>query len=97
MNSSAASATTTTVRSLEADAGTGGVRRRQRETSGARGEHASCLPRQGKVMQASDPPLQHCRTRRQRLYGPRVTGVVRYGSCARGTEATESESDLRVR
>src|SRR5262245_25349251 len=44
------------VRSLEADAGTGGVRRRQRETSGARGEHASCLPRQGKVMQASDPP-----------------------------------------
>jgi uncharacterized protein len=47
-------------------------------------------------MQPSDPTLQQCRTRLQRLYGTRLKGVVLYGSCARGTEATESDIDLMV-
>jgi predicted nucleotidyltransferase len=32
----------------------------------------------------------------QRLYGPRLKGVARYGSCARGSEATASDIDLMV-
>jgi uncharacterized protein len=47
-------------------------------------------------MQPSDPTLQQCRTLLQRLYGMRLKGVVLYGSCARGTEATESDIDLMV-
>ena len=47
-------------------------------------------------MQPSDPTLQQCRTLLQRLYGTRLKGVVFYGSCARGTEATESDIDLMV-
>jgi predicted nucleotidyltransferase len=47
-------------------------------------------------MQPSDPTLQQCRTLLQRLYGTRLKGVVLYGSCARGTEATESDIDLMV-
>jgi uncharacterized protein len=47
-------------------------------------------------MQLSDPTLQQCRTRLQRLYGTRLKGMVLYGSCARGTEATESDIDLMV-
>jgi predicted nucleotidyltransferase len=47
-------------------------------------------------MQPSDPTLQQCRTGLQRLYGTRLKGVVLYGSCTRGTEATESDIDLMV-
>jgi uncharacterized protein len=47
-------------------------------------------------MQPSDPTLQQCRALLQRLYGTRLKGVVLYGSCARGTEATESDIDLMV-
>jgi uncharacterized protein len=47
-------------------------------------------------MQPSDPTLQQCRTLLRRLYGTRLKGVVLYGSCARGTEATESDIDLMV-
>jgi predicted nucleotidyltransferase len=47
-------------------------------------------------MQLSDPTLQQYRTRLQRLYGTRLKGVVPYGSCARGTETTESDIDLMV-
>jgi predicted nucleotidyltransferase len=48
------------------------------------------------VLQPSDPTLQHCRISLQRLYGKRLKGVVLYGSCARGTEAPESDIDLIV-
>jgi predicted nucleotidyltransferase len=47
-------------------------------------------------MQPSDPRLQQCRTLLQRLYGTRLKGVVLYGSCAHGTEVTESDIDLMV-
>ncbi len=47
-------------------------------------------------MEPSDPTLQQCRALLQRLYGTRLKGVVLYGSCARGTEATESDIDLMV-
>jgi len=47
-------------------------------------------------MQPSNPTLQQCRAFLQRLYGTRLKGVVLYGSCARGTEATESDIDLMV-
>jgi uncharacterized protein len=47
-------------------------------------------------MQPSDPTLQQCQALLQRLYGTRLKGVVLYGSCARGTEATESDIDLMV-
>jgi len=47
-------------------------------------------------MQPSDPTLQQCQALLQQLYGSRLKGVVLYGSCARGTEATESDIDLMV-
>jgi predicted nucleotidyltransferase len=47
-------------------------------------------------MQPNDPTLQQCRALLQQLYGTRLKGVVLYGSCARGTEATESDIDLMV-
>jgi uncharacterized protein len=47
-------------------------------------------------MQPSDSTLQQCRALLQRLYGTRLKGVVLYGSCARSTEATESDIDLMV-
>ena len=47
-------------------------------------------------MQHNDPILQQCRTLLQTLYGTRLRGVVLYGSCARGTEQTESDIDLMV-
>ena len=43
-----------------------------------------------------DPMLQKCRALLQALYGTRLRGVVLYGSCARGTEETESDIDLMV-
>ena len=42
------------------------------------------------------PMLQKCRALLQALYGTRLRGVVLYGSCARGTEETESDIDLMV-
>ena len=47
-------------------------------------------------MQPSDPTLQQCQALLQQLYGSRLKGVVLYGSCARGTEAMESDIDLIV-
>ena len=47
-------------------------------------------------MQPHDPALQKCRDALQTLYGTRLKGVVLYGSCARGTEETESDIDLMV-
>ena len=47
-------------------------------------------------MQPHDPALQKCRAILQTLYGTRLKGVVLYGSCARGTEETESDIDLMV-
>src|SRR5262252_162169 len=47
-------------------------------------------------MHHDDPILQHCRALLQALYGKRLQGVVLYGSCARGTEAPESDIDLMV-
>ena len=47
-------------------------------------------------MQHNDPILQQCQTLLHTLYGTRLRGVVLYGSCARGTEGTESDIDLMV-
>ena len=47
-------------------------------------------------MHHDDPTLQQCRVVLQTLYGKRLKGVVLYGSCARGTEETESDIDLMV-
>ncbi len=40
--------------------------------------------------------LQQCRTTLQALYGKRLQGIVLYGSCARGTQQTESDVDLMI-
>jgi predicted nucleotidyltransferase len=47
-------------------------------------------------MHPHDPVLQKCRAMLQTLYGTRLKRVVLYGSCARGTEGTESDIDLMV-
>jgi uncharacterized protein len=47
-------------------------------------------------MYHNDPMLQKCRAILQALYGERLHGVVLYGSCARGTEETQSDIDLMV-
>ena len=47
-------------------------------------------------MDHDDPTLQKCRALLHRLYGTRLHGIVLYGSCARGTEASESDIDLMV-
>ena len=47
-------------------------------------------------MHHDDPVLQKCRAILQDLYGERLHGVMLYGSCARGTEETESDIDLMV-
>ena len=47
-------------------------------------------------MHHDNPTLQQCRALLQALYGTRLHGVVLYGSCARGTEETESDIDLMV-
>ena len=47
-------------------------------------------------MHHDDPTLQQCRALLQALYGERLHGVVLYGSCARGTEETDSDIDLMV-
>jgi len=47
-------------------------------------------------MHHDDPLLQQCRMLLQALYGAQLHGVVLYGSCARGTEETDSDIDLLV-
>ena len=47
-------------------------------------------------MQPHDPVLQKCRAILQTLYGTQLKDVLLYGSCARGTEETESDIDLMV-
>lgn len=47
-------------------------------------------------MDRDDATLQKCRALLQMLYGPRLQGIVLYGSCARGTEGSESDIDLMV-
>ena len=47
-------------------------------------------------MHHDDPTLQKCRALLQALYGPRLHGVMLYGSCARGTEEMDSDIDLMV-
>jgi len=47
-------------------------------------------------MKPDDPILQQCRAVLASLYGDRLAGVVLYGSCARGTETSESDIDLLV-
>lgn len=47
-------------------------------------------------MQPDHPILQTCRTTLRTLYGNRLKGLVLYGSCARGTDNTESDIDLMV-
>jgi predicted nucleotidyltransferase len=47
-------------------------------------------------MHHDNPMLQKCRALLQALYGTRFQGVVLYGSCARGTEETDSDIDLMV-
>ena len=47
-------------------------------------------------MHHDNATLQKCRVLLQALYGARLHGVVLYGSCARGTEASESDIDLMV-
>ena len=47
-------------------------------------------------MHHDDPVLQKCRAILQVLYGERLHGVILYGSCARGTQETESDIDLMV-
>ena len=47
-------------------------------------------------MHHDNPMLQQCRALLEAFYGTRLHGVVLYGSCARGTEETESDIDLMV-
>ena len=47
-------------------------------------------------MNHEDPTLQKCRALLHTPYGTRLRGVVLYGSCARGSEALESDIDLIV-
>ena len=47
-------------------------------------------------MHHDNATLQKCRVLLQALYGARLHGVVLYGSCARGTEESESDIDLMV-
>jgi predicted nucleotidyltransferase len=48
------------------------------------------------AMDHDDLALQKCRALLRTLYGTRLHGIVLYGSCARGTEAPESDIDLMV-
>ncbi|HRI55893.1 MAG TPA: nucleotidyltransferase domain-containing protein [Anaerolineae bacterium] len=45
---------------------------------------------------AIDQILRQCKTTLQRYYGPRLKGVVVYGSVARQQAGTESDIDLLV-
>ena len=47
-------------------------------------------------MNHDDLTLRKCRDLLQMLYGPRLQGIILHGSCARGTEAPESDIDLMV-
>jgi predicted nucleotidyltransferase len=47
-------------------------------------------------MDYDDLTLRKCRALLQILYGTRLHGIILYGSCARGTEVSESDIDLMV-
>jgi len=47
-------------------------------------------------MTANDPILRRCRAVLEALYGPRLRGIVLYGSAARGDDQAESDIDLLV-
>jgi type I restriction enzyme S subunit len=47
-------------------------------------------------MKLDDPVLKKCRSVLESLYGPRLRGVILYGSTARGTDTEESDIDLLV-
>jgi predicted nucleotidyltransferase len=47
-------------------------------------------------MQPDHPTLQKCRRTLHRLYGNRLKGLVLYGSCARGSDDSDSDIDLMV-
>jgi len=47
-------------------------------------------------MKPDDPILKKCRSILEDLYGERLKGIVLYGSCARGTDAEDSDIDLLV-
>ena len=47
-------------------------------------------------MKPDEPILKKCRAVLESLYGDRLRGVILYGSCARGTETSDSDIDLLV-
>lgn len=47
-------------------------------------------------MQSDHPTLQKCSTTLRKLYGNRLKGLVLYGSCARGTDDSDSDIDLLI-
>jgi predicted nucleotidyltransferase len=47
-------------------------------------------------MKQDEPVLQKCQAVLYTLYRERLKGVVLYGSCARGTDRTESDLDLMI-
>src|SRR5918996_4113321 len=65
-------------------------------TGGGERAHTSHWAERGTAMDRDNPTLQKCRALLPTLYGTRLHGIVLYGSCARGTEAPESDIDLMV-
>jgi predicted nucleotidyltransferase len=47
-------------------------------------------------MSSDDPLIRRCAERIREVYGPRLAGIVLYGSVARGEEGPESDVDLLV-
>ena len=47
-------------------------------------------------MTRDDPILRKCREALESLYGPRLKGLILFGSAARGTDTSESDIDLLV-
>jgi predicted nucleotidyltransferase len=47
-------------------------------------------------MNHDDLTLRKCRGLLQTLYGPRLQGIILYGSCARDTEVPDSDIDVMV-
>jgi predicted nucleotidyltransferase len=47
-------------------------------------------------MRRDDPILRKCREVLDALYGPRLKGLILFGSTARGTDTPESDIDLLV-
>ncbi len=47
-------------------------------------------------MDSSDPLIRRCAEAIRKAYGPRLAGIVLYGSVARGDDGPESDVDLLV-